>query len=112
MRNCQRQRPNCGCHKDVEVIVHPTVHCNVPERHHHKRVRHIIPVVHHQVHHHHKHHEYEVKRKHTHEHCHHEHGKVERDWCEMDRGGCGQRQGHENHNAMAEEFNFDNEMFV
>ena len=103
MRNCQRRRPCCGDHHgkdhhhgggcgEVEVIVEPTVHCQVPERHHHQRVRHIVPIVYHQAHHHHKHHEYEVKRKHTHKHHHHEHGRFEGDWCDVDgRGGKGSR---------------------
>ena len=100
MRNCQKCRPCCGnqgwnngrCCKEVEVIVEPTVHC-CTEQHHHKCVRHIVPIVYHQAHHHHKHHEYVVKRKHTHEHRHHEHGRFDGDWCEKD--SCGLRGGLE-----------------
>ena len=103
MRNCQRCRPcNCGCGGErpqmgggfdggcVETIVEPTVHCRT-EQHHHKRVRHIVPVVFHQTNHHHRHHEYVVKRKFTQEHNHHEHGRQNRDWCREGRcGGGGQ----------------------
>jgi len=104
MKNCHhRCRPCCpqqewnqggGC---AETIVEPTVHCRVPSRHHHQRVRHIVPIVYHQSHHHHRHHEYEVKRKFTHQHNHHEHGRFDGDWCEVDRkrgGLLGQDQGH------------------
>lgn len=103
MRNCQRCRP-CGCRQnhgwnqgggcqDVETIVEPTVHCR-SELHHHKRVRHIVPVVYHQTHHHHRHHEYEIQKRHTQAHNHHEHGRRNEDWCAVGRGGsdCG-RQG-------------------
>ena len=103
MRNCQnRCRPCCGPNHGggcIETIVHPTVHCRLEDRHHHQRVRNIIPVVHHQVHHHHKHHEFEVKRRFTHEHNHHEHGRGQRDWCKIGRGerrDCGEgREGRE-----------------
>jgi len=112
MRNCcQKCRPRCGgfnhgggCGSDVETIVEPTVHCHVPHRHHHKRVRHIVPIVYHQEHHHHKHHEYEVKRKQTHSHHHHEHGRFNGDWCDTDRGGCGQGQGRGQGLGQAENF--------
>jgi len=95
MRNCQRCRP-CGCKPrwnhggcgDVETIVEPTVHCH-SESHHHKRVRHIVPVVYHQTHHHHRHHEYEIQKRHTQAHNHHEHGRRNEDWCATGRGGCG-----------------------
>ena len=104
MSHCQRCRPcrpcrpcggnqggGCGC---VETIVEPTVHCQVPERHHHRRVRHIIPVVHHQAHHHHTHREFEIRRRHTHEHNHHEHGRRPQNVCGT--GGCGQGRAFEN----------------
>lgn len=91
MKNCQKCRPCCGhqggkigrCCKEVEVIVEPTVYCRT-EQHHHKCVRHIIPVVCHKTHHHHKHHEFEVKRKFKQEHRHHEHGRCDRNWCKKD----------------------------
>ena|GEM_PF-2725458 len=103
MRNCQRCRP-CGCGQkpgwnqgggcgNVETIVEPTVHCR-SEMHHHKRVRHIVPVVFHQTHHHHRHHEYEIQRRHTQDHNHHEHGRRNEDWCAAAGGGCGGGQGH------------------
>jgi len=111
MRNCQRCRPcGCGtgqgptqgwnpgggCGSDVETIVEPTVHCR-SEFHHHKRVRHIVPVVYHQTHHHHKHHEYEVQKRHTQAHNHHEHGRRDEDWCAVGGGtngpGCGGQGG-------------------
>jgi len=98
MRNYQRCKPCCGCCNqerksqecnscecDEKVIVEPTVHC-CSQKHHHKRIRHIVPIVYHQTHHHHKHHEYEVKRKYTQEHCHYEHGRFDGDWCEKDAG--------------------------
>jgi len=96
MRNCQRCRPcNCGCNQGptmgdgcVETIIEPTVHC-CSEQHHHKRVRHIVPVVFHQKNHHHRHHEYVVKRKFTQEHSHHEHGRRNPDWCRESGGNCG-----------------------
>jgi len=107
MRNCQRCRPcrpshGCGCNHGnqgggsgcgVETIVEPTVHCRINDRHHHQRVRHIVPIVYHQAHHHHKHHEYEVRRKFTQEHRHHEHGRFDGDWCETDRGNVGGQGG-------------------
>lgn len=104
MRNCQRCKPcggghdyfppfqppikpekECGCGgSDVETIVEQPVYCKAPQRHHHKRVRHIVPIVYHQDHHHHQHHEYEIRRKHTQKHHHHEHGRFNGDWCETD----------------------------
>jgi len=99
MRNCQRCNCNqcgqdqgqgfiddgCGC---VETIVEPTVHCHTVQ-HHHKRVRHIVPVVYHQTNHHHRHHDYVVKRKYTQEHNHHEHGRRNEDWCAANDSDCG-----------------------
>ena len=86
-----------GCEEQIETIVEPTVHCSIEDRHHHHKVRHIVPIVYHQKHHHHKHHEYVVKRKYTQDHQHHEHGKFEGDWCERDRGGCGKGEGQMGH---------------
>lgn len=90
MRNSKRCKCHpCGGHdrhdKDVEVIVEPTVHCNVEERHHHRHVKHIVPMVIHQKHHHHSHHEYEVRRRFENHHEHHEHGRFEGNWCNTDR---------------------------
>lgn len=107
MNNCQRCKPCYGghsnkCCSNVEVIVHPTVHCHEPHRHHHKCVRHIVPVVHHQHHHHHKHHEFEIKRRHQQHHRHHEHGKIERDFCKMDQYES--RKGHQNHYENFEKY--------
>ena len=116
MRNCQRCRPckPCGGNKGggcVETIVEPTVHCVVPERHHHRRIRHIVPIVYHQAHHHHKHHEYEVKRKFTHEHKHHEHGRFDGDWCEVDkrRSQCGDSKTATNNDFDNFDNGFDND---
>ena len=91
--NCQRRRPCCGGQVEipnpgcgcVETVVEPTVHCRISPCHHHRRIRHIVPIVYHQAHHHHKHHEYEVRRRFKHQHNHHEHGRFEGDWCEVDR---------------------------
>ena len=94
MRNCQRPRPCCanqgwnqggGC-GNVETIVEPTVHCR-SEFHHHRRVRHVVPVVFHQTHNHHRHHEYEIQTRHTQAHNHHEHGRRNEDWCAVAGGG-------------------------
>jgi len=120
MRNCQKCRPcrpcsgnqggnqggGCGC---IETIVEPTVHCEVPERHHHRRVRHIIPVVHHQVHHHHTHREFEIRRRHTHEQHHHEHGRRPENVCRLDRRQGG--QGREFENSSFDQVNDNGEEF-
>jgi len=91
MRNC-----SCGggmnmggCNTRVETIVEPTVHCRTV-KHHHKTVRHIVPVVYHQVNVHHKHHEYEIQRRYTQENTMRETGRRNEDWCKVgQQGGCG-----------------------
>lgn len=79
-----QQQDDTNCNDNVRTVVEPTVHCNIEDRHHHKTVRHIVPVVYHQRHHHHTHHEYVVKRKYTEDHKNHEHGKFDGDWCNVD----------------------------
>ena len=100
-RPCRPCRPCCGGQGgnqgggcgNIETIVEPTVHCRVTERHHHRRVRHIIPVVQHQVHHHHTHREFEIRRRNTQEHNHHEHGRRPENVCGLGRGQVGGFEG-------------------
>ena len=125
MRNCHhrcRPRPCCrpccenhdvggggsGGSRCVETIVEPTVHCR-SDHHHHRRVRHIIPVVHHRTHHHHTHREWEVRRRHTQEHAHHEHGR--RPGGDLCNFGREERHGHGHGRGCDQGQEFDSSSF-